>query len=518
LRSKFEQVLRKGDYIGGSFVKPEVVDGYLRGFSPGDRDDELGRFSFSKSSVDAAVDCAVEARISWGREGQEVRATHITRFRAELLNHQNRCAQLLTRETGKPLWESSQEVVATLRCVDLMLEEGLMRLEPHVVHQHKARSDYRPRGVVGVLVPHVFPLMTSVQQTVAALLAGNCVVLKPSKFTPASGQFMAEMWDRCRLPRGVFNMVQGSGAVVGSRLVQHKGLDALCVSGSYATARAVAESLHGRPELPVLYHSGGKAAALVLDGADVEHAVYEVIVGAYLTAGQRHNSTARVVCVAGVYDAFVSAIQRRVENLRVGWGFDDDVFCGPVISEVYRTDVRRYGAELVREGHETLRAATDVEVPGRRGFYVSPSLHAIDWSSNKPFVKDEPPGPTLLVYKVDGWEEAVALHNQFRFRNQAAVFAGRGHTHLTEVVARIQTGALNINRGTIGASMRLPAVGLGRSSNGVSSGIELIRFMASPRATLVEERRFDPNDLVPGVAWEEEVDDLTSDELELDEG
>ena len=221
--------------------------------------------------------------------------------------------------------------------------------------------------------------------------------------------------------------------------------------------------------------------------------------------------------VSSMHDAFVSSLRRRVESLRVGWGFDSDAFCGPVISEVCRTSVRRYGAALTAEGHETLRAATDLEVPGRRGFYVSPSMYSVDWTSNKPFVKDEPPGPTLLVYNVVGWEEAVALHNEFRFRNQASVFAGRGVPYLSEVIARIRTGALNINRGTIGASMRLPAVGLGRAGNGVSSGIELIRFMASPRATLVEERRFDPSDLVPGVSWDEEEDDLTSAELQLEE-
>ena len=186
--------------------------------------------------------------------------------------------------------------------MDLLLEEGLLRLGPHVVHEHKARSDYRPRGVVGVLVPHVLPLMTAVQQTVAAMLAGNCVVLKPSKFTPAVGQFMAELWDRCQLPRGVFNMVQGSGAVVGQRLAQHKGLDALCLSGSYTTARSVAEAIADRPS-PVMYQTGGKASALVLDGADLEHAVYETMVGAYLTAGQRHSNTARVICVSSMHDA-----------------------------------------------------------------------------------------------------------------------------------------------------------------------------------------------------------------------
>jgi len=116
-------------------------------------------------------------------------------------------------------------------------------------------------------------------------------------------------------------------------------------------------------------------------------------------------------------------------------------------------------------------------------------------------VQDEPPGPLLLAYGVEDWEEAVQLHNQLSFRPATALFCDTEHPDLKEMVRRISTGSLNINRGTIGSSQRLPAAGLGRSSNGMSGGVDLLRFLTRPRAMLVERRAFDSNHVVPGVNW-----------------
>src|SRR5690606_40858192 len=110
-------------------------------------------------------------------------------------------------------------------------------------------------------------------QCAAALLAGNTVVFKPSKFTPAVGQTLGELFDRCRLPRGAFNLVQGSGAQVGRRLAAHPGIDALLLCGSHKTATALRQATFDRPELPTLVQCGGKGAALVLDGCDLDRAV-----------------------------------------------------------------------------------------------------------------------------------------------------------------------------------------------------------------------------------------------------
>jgi succinylglutamic semialdehyde dehydrogenase len=240
---------------------------------------------------------------------------------------------------------------------------------------------------------------------------------------------------------------------------------------------------------------------MVIDGCDVDRALYEVLVGAYLTAGQRHNSTGRVIVTEPIFDALLREFTARAKRLNVGSAFDANSFMGPVISENYRTRFRRYGHALESRGHQTLLPAVNREVAGFRGYYASPSVFVVDWQNGHAFLNDEPPGPTLLFYRVPGWEEAVALHNKLQYRLSTALFIRPDHPALGEIVGRLKSGSLNVNRGTIGSSMRLPSVGLGRSANGVPGGIDLLRFLATPRSTLVETRPFHPLQAVPGVNW-----------------
>lgn len=517
MESHRERLLRRGDYIWGSWVKPERVDGYIVGVNPGDRSDVLGRFSFSESSVDDAVGAATRGGLVWRRVSRADRAKAVRKYRDGLNRYQERFAILITRETGKPLWEARQEVVASIRAVDLLLEEGMALLQPRILNEREARSDYRPRGVVAILVPYNLPLLIPTLQACSALLAGNTVVLKASKFTPGVGQGVAETFDRCKLPRGTFNLVQGPGTAIGQKLATHTGIDALLFSGSFNTAMALRRATFERPELPTLYQCGGKGVALVLDGCDIDRAVYEVLVGAFLTAGQRHNSTGRIIVVDHLYDRFVEALLHHAQRLSVGYGFEPDSFLGPVISENFRTRYRRYGRALVARGHEALSEAGNREVQGRRGFYVNPALYRIDWQNGHAFINDEPPGPTTLLYRVPSWEEAVALHNQLLYRVSTALFVTPDMPELPEIVGRLKTGSLNVNRGTIGASLRLPAVGLGRSSNGIPAGIDLVRFLSTPRSTLVETRAFDPAHAVPGVNWDDDEDDPISIEIDLEQ-
>ncbi len=497
-----ERLLRKGDYVWGSFVKPERVDGYVVGVNPGDRSDVLGRFPFSESSVDEAMEAGVAGGVRWRRLSLKDRATIVRRLREVMSKHQQKIATLVTRETGKPVWESRQEVVAAIRAVDLLLDEGLALLEPRVLDQYQARSDYRPRGVVGILAPYNLPILIPVLQIAAAMLAGNTVVYKPSKFTPGVGQAIAEALDRCRLPRGVFNLVQGSGSGVGQRIATSPSLDALLFSGSYQTATAIRRSTYERPELSAMIQTGGKGCGIVLDGCDLDRAVYETLVGAFLTAGQRHNSTARVMVVRKVFDEFCDHLVRHASRVRVGYGFDANSFLGPVISENFRTRYRRFGRSLVQRGHTPLIEAANRDVRGRRGFYVNPAIYWVNWENGHGFLEQEPPGPSLLVYRVASWEEAVALHNQLAYRVSTSLFANPDHPKLDRIIRRLRTGSLNVNRGTIGASLRLPSVGLGRASNGVPGGLDLLRFLTTPRAVLMERRPFDASQVVPGIQWQ----------------
>ncbi len=497
------RLLRKGDYIFGSYVKPEAVDGYINGVNPSDRGDILGRFPFSEASVDEAVEYAGVGYRVWRRMTINDRAGAVHRFRDQMSAHQEVLARLITRETGKPLWESRQEILATIRALDLLLDEGVDALVPRVLDEIGARSDRMARGVVAILCPFNFPIMVAAVHCASALLSGNTVVVKPSKFTPGVGQAHIDLWDRCRLPRGVMNMVQGPGSVVGQRLVTHPDIDVLLVTGSLDTAKTIRRLTMARPELPTMMQCGGKGAALVLDGAEMDRAIYEVMVGAFLTAGQRHNSTARVIVTESVYDDFVAGIVKQTKRIKVGNGLEPQVFLGPLISENLRTRFRRFRRSLVSNGHQMLLEPEPPQVVGN-GFFVRPGIVDIRWASGPPVLEIEPPGPMLLVYKVTDWQQAVALHNQIGARISTSLFVNPEDPHLPDIRERLRTGALNINRGTIGASLRLPSVGLGTSCNGISGGVELLQFLSHPRSQLTEVRPFDSLPKLPGINWSDD--------------
>jgi acyl-CoA reductase-like NAD-dependent aldehyde dehydrogenase len=510
-----ERVLRKGDYLWGSFVKPESVDAYINAINPGDRADPLGRFPFSKASVDHAVQSAQAGLKQWRRESLMERASAVRRFGDQLARVSDEAARMLLRETGRPTWETRQEVHAARRLVDLYLDDGVGLLAPRVIEEIGGRTDWVPRGVVAVIGAHPLPLQSLVQAVVASVLGGNAVIFKPSKFTPIVGQLVAECWDRARVPRGVVNLVQGSGAVVGQALAAHPGVDALLFSGAYDTAREIRRAVVDRPELPIAMATGGKGLAIVLGDADLQRAVYEVLVGACLSTGQRPTSTARVLVDAAVYDEFAEELVRRARKIQVGPGWAPDTFMGPMISEASRTKYRKYATALQSRGHQARMEPEAVEVSGYRGHYVGPAIYQVNWDNGLPFLNDEPPGPLLLLYRVHNAEEAIGVHNRANYRPATSVFTRRDNPVLAELKEQLRTGVLNVNRGTVAQSLRLPSAGQGRAGNGLAAGVELMRVVTYPRASLTATRPFDAGNVVPGVSWNDEETEEESDGPDL---
>jgi acyl-CoA reductase-like NAD-dependent aldehyde dehydrogenase len=251
-----------------------------------------------------------------------------------------------------------------------------------------------------------------------------------------------------------------------------------------------------------VYQCGGKGISIVLEDADLDHAVYEVLVGAFLTTGQRHNSTGRLLLTEPLYDRFVERLREQAERLHVGYGFENDVFMGPLISENRRTRYRRYARALASKGHRPLLEAGNERIEGYRGFYVRPAIYAVDWESSNPFLNEEPPGPMLLVYKVRDWQEAAALHNQAFYRPVAALFAAADNPRVADMQERLRTGTLNLTRSTLGTYLRLPRMGLGRSGHGMPEGLQLLQHLSYPRSSLAELRAFNPLALLPGVDWQ----------------
>lgn len=497
------RLLRRGDYIWGSFVRPSLVDGYIVGVNPGDRADTLGEFAIALRSVDDAMGAAREAAVDWAATHVDERRAAVTRFREVLDEAGDAVATLITRETGKPLWEAHDEVHATLQMVKRLDKDAGQRLAPQVLREGVAWSEPRPYGVVGVITPYVMPVLVPVTQILAAIVAGNTVVFKPSKFAPGCGQAVAELVDRCRLPRGVVNLVQGHGAGVGQRIATHPGLDALLFTGSWETARNLRRTLLGRPELPVRFACGGKGNAIVLPDADLDLAAHEIALGAWATAGQRPDSTARAFVVEEVFDALSERLVRLGAGLSVGYGFDDDVFMGPMVSDVHRERVRQHAADLGRRGHRALLETGSVEVGGRRGFYVRPGLV---WMSGAEDLLDaEPPGPILHLHAVSDAEHAWACHARLPSRVSTSVFCG-SEGRVEEAMRRLDTGRLLVNRATIASSARLSSVGRGRAALAGVAGVDLLHFLAPPAAVTIDRRPMGAGRAVPGMPTPERDD------------
>ncbi len=295
-------------------------------------------------------------------------------------------------------------------------------------------------------------------------------------------------------------MVQGSGAGVGKRLATHSDIDALVVTGGFATAMEIRRAVFDRPDLPVIYESGGKGIALVLDGCDLDRAVYEVMTGAFMGSGQRHDSTGRVIVERGTSEAFLERLVEQCRRLKVGYGFDEDVFMGPVISENARSRYRRYLRALEQKGHQTLLEGQSLTDLDHRGFYVSPAIVKVDWRAGSAFLNEETPGPLLLVYEAEDIGEVLALHNQAYYRLSTSIFPAPDDD-ISQIAARLRTGRLLVNRSTTTRALTLPASALGRCGNGVPSGPGLVHALTYARAQMVETRPFDSTYTLPGVHW-----------------
>lgn len=497
-----DRFVRKGNYIYGSFLKPQAVDGLINRVNAGDRSDLVGRFPFTEESVDDAVQCARKGFRVWRRVGLNDRAAAVHRFREALAAWQQPLASLMARETGVPAWEARREVLRVVRDLDVLLDDGLQHVAPTVIDPQAARSDRRARGVVAVLAPSITPLYVMAVHVAMAVLAGNSAVFKPSKFTPATGQLTAELWDRCRLPRGLVNMVQGSGSGVGARLVAHPGVDIALFTGSWKGAQAVRRALVDRPDLPVVFQTGGKSTAIVLADADLPRAAFEILVGAFLASGQRPDSTARVIVEERVWGAFAGELVRRAAHLRVGYSHDHDAFVGPLVSDALRTQYRRLLSALQASGAHALLPGDAAHEMSRRGHYVLPVIAEVPWATGPAHLADEPPGPALLLYRVADSEQALALHERFHARRACAVFSRQAPSRLQPFTEQLTTGAVLVNRSTLGLPIKVRSAPMGSAGDGHGQGLDLLSHLAVPRGWMADLRAFDPSRELPGMYWQ----------------
>ena len=396
--------------------------------------------------IQAAVARARTAQETWAQFGLRNRIEVIRKFQAKLYDRKSEIAAAVTREAGKPLVEALvTEVLVVLDAARFLIDNawGLLRDEPvphgNLVTKLKSGSLVRePHGVIGIISPWNYPFSIPATETLAALVAGNAVVLKPSELTPIVALELASLLHAAGVPEEVFQVVVGEGPA-GAALLRSP-IDKLVFTGSVTTGKRIAAAAAERL-LPVVLELGGKDPMLVLDDADIDVASSAAVWGAFVNAGQACLSVERCYVHHSLYEAFAAACAQKTKQLRIGNGMDAHTDVGPMIQERQVKIVESHVEDAKARGVRVL--AGGKRLPELGPNFYAPTVLA-DVTHDMRIMREETFGPVLPVMSCADDDEAVRLANDSEYGLAASVWT-RDPKRGDRLARRIHAGTVMVN-------------------------------------------------------------------------
>jgi acyl-CoA reductase-like NAD-dependent aldehyde dehydrogenase len=429
-------------------VQPDVVPPLSRLVSVNPATGEvLGELdSAGPVEVRAAVARARVAQPEWQAWGVRNRLRVLRRFQQILLARKSDVARRITQEAGKPEAEAlTTEVLVVLDAARFLIENGfgLLRDEhlPHgnlVLKAKSGRVVREPYGVIGIISPWNYPFSIPATEAMAALLAGNAVILKPSELTPLIALELEKLLREAGVPNDIFQVVPGGGAT-GAALIQGD-IDKLVFTGSVATGRSIAETA-ARRLLPVVLELGGKDPMIVLDDADIDIASSGAVWGAFVNAGQTCLSVERCYVHRGLYPAFLEACVAKTRKLRVGNGLDLSTEIGPMIHERQVRVVEAHLEDAKAGGARVLTGGARLSDLGLTFF--APTVIS-DVAHGMRIMREETFGPVLPIMPFDDDDEAVRFANDCDYGLAASIWT-RDRSRGERLARRINAGTVMVN-------------------------------------------------------------------------
>ena len=447
--------MHTGSYVNGKWYHPSS-DRLVRNINPADTKDVIAEFpAATAADVQRAIEAARAAFPRWkntpGPERGRVlwRAANIARERLDEI------ARTMTREEGKILKEARGEVLKGISLLEFYAGEGFRMHGKTLPSEARDTFTYtirRPLGVVGLISPWNFPWAIPVWKSAPAIAGGNTVVFKPAELTPATASLLAEVYGEAGLPPGVFNMVVGSGSVVGEAIVHSPVIRAVSFTGSNEVGGALYVKAASRGA-KVACEMGGKNAVVVMPDADLDKAAVAIQGGAFGSTGQRCTATSRVIALPQVKEALVERLVEHAKKIKIGPGLDESVDLGPAVDEKqWKTDLdyiewgKREGGRLVVGGKRP------EHLDG--GYFVEPTIFDQVTPDMRIF-REEIFGPVLSVTTATSFEEALQFANSVEYGLTTSIFT-QNIDFVMRFIEDVETGMVHVNEPTIGGEAQLP--------------------------------------------------------------
>ena len=478
-----------GSWVNGQYLPTETIVPSVNPSNPAEIVGHIGLINTDQA--DQAVIAAKAAFATWRQTPAAERIACLRRAGELMATRRAELAAWVVLEVGKPLREADGEVSEAIDFCHYYADEmeRLDRGKAADLPGETNRYRYFPRGIALVISPWNFPLAIATGMTVAALVAGNCTLLKPAENSAIVAAKLAEILIEAGFPTGVFQLLFAKGSTVGAHLVKHPDIHLIAFTGSrdvgcriYADA---AQLSPGQSHLKrVIAEMGGKNAIIVDSSADLDQAVQGVVQSAFSYSGQKCSACSRVIVVETIYETFVQRLIEATRSLNVGAADSPDTKVGPVIDATSQQRIQ----EFIEIGKQEGEMALSIEPP-TNGYFIGPTIFT-QISPEAQIAQQEIFGPVVAVISANTFEEALTIANSTDYALTGGLFS-RTPEHIEQAQISFEVGNLYINRGITGAIVaRQPFGGFKLSGVGSKAGGAdyLLQFM-EPRVVTENVQR-----------------------------
>jgi RHH-type proline utilization regulon transcriptional repressor/proline dehydrogenase/delta 1-pyrroline-5-carboxylate dehydrogenase len=445
---------------------------WLESVNPANPKEVVGRVGrASTEDAGKAIDAATRFFPEW-RATPAKRRAEILLAAAEIMRRKRlELASWEVFEVGKGWREADADVIEAIDYLEYYAREILRLADPRITQHLAGESNvylYEPRGIAVIIAPWNFPLAILTGMTAAALVTGNCAIMKPAEQSPLMAAHLLDILRQAGLPRPAIQLLQGGGEL-GAYLVRHPDIHLIAFTGSREVGLGILRDAYttqaGQTHVKrVVCEMGGKNAVIVDNDADLDEAVVHIIDSAFGYQGQKCSAASRIILLDEVHDRLLPRISEAVKSLKIGPPTDPRNFIGPVIDAEARERIANYIDIGMKEGRCVLRTAAPEE-----GFFIAPAIFS-EVQPQSRLAQEEIFGPVLSVIRARDFDDALEIANRSSFALTGGVFS-RSPAHIELARKEFRVGNLYINRGITGAVVeRQPFGGLKLSGIGSKAG------------------------------------------------
>lgn len=434
------------NYINGDWKASGTKETYSS-INPANKEEVLGYFQQSnEEDVEQAITAAEQAFPCWARTAAPKRGDVIFRLITLLEQQKAALAEIITKEVGKSYREATGEVNKTIEAMKQFSGEAT-RINGETIPSHDSNifgyTIREPLGVVGVIAPYNFPLGIGIWKIAPAIIAGNTVIFKPASNTSLISIKIMELFEEAGVPKGVINMVTGPGSVIGNAIGHHPKIKAVSFTGSTDVGEALGKAVTSRGA-KMQAEMGGKNPSIILEDANLDEVVENLVISSFLDNGQRCTGTSRVIVLKSIEEALIEKLIARAKQLVIADGFTENVDNGPVIDEHQLNTYKHYVQSALDEGATLAFGGKQLTDQGREnGYFVAPTIFS-NVSKEMTIYWEEIFGPVIGITSVDTYEEAIEHANDNKFGLSSTIYTNDLQKAF-DFVQRIESGVTHVN-------------------------------------------------------------------------